>query len=76
VRDSVTYLVTPSLRFDQVQQSSVLVQQSVSFPSSQCSFLCDEVGTWLVVDCLQVFPLTELILVLDFGSGAHDEINT
>ena len=71
MRDSVTSLVTPSLRFHQIQKSSVLVQESVSLARASCSFLCDEEGTGLVVDRLEVVPFTKLILPLDLCEGRH-----
>ena len=48
----------------------------MSLARASCSFLCDEEGTGLVVDRLEVVPFTKLILPLDLSAGGHRQINT
>jgi len=64
-----------SLRVQEVEEVSVLVRDLVSLPCALCSSGCHSIGICLIVLGLYVMPFTELVLVVDLGSGGHD-LNT
>lgn len=64
-----------SSRVDHVQQSAVLVGESMAFPSAAGAALCGSEGIGFVVRCLVVVPATELILVLNFDARHEKTIS-